>query len=128
MPAPRQRSASIKLRSLNQPVSVLDTLQCTALNDVTESERVRAWTQADIPGCQPAEQKDAGILNSSIENGLASIDIGLRFHVRDQIASVLNQDETLSRIRIDIGMAVDCERRRDILQPGRSVRGVHTSV
>jgi hypothetical protein len=87
--------------------------------------------RADIHSCQLAEQKYFCILNSSIENGLAPIDIGLRFDICDQITSVLNQDKTLSRRRIDLRMAVDCERRRYILQPGHSVRhiqGIHLAL
>src|SRR5579863_577870 len=40
-PVFRQRSPSIMLRSLKYPVSVPDTLQWTALNEVTESARHR---------------------------------------------------------------------------------------
>jgi hypothetical protein len=49
---------------------------------------------ADSGGCQPSKQKDFGILNASIENGFASVDIGLRFGLGDQIAAVPNQDES----------------------------------
>src|SRR5205807_4645909 len=65
------------------------------------------------------------------ENDLTANDVGLRFHIRGQIAAVLHKDETLSGKRIDLRMAVDCQRRGYVLQPSHSVRhiqGIHFAL
>jgi hypothetical protein len=111
---------------LNHSASLLDTLQCTAWNQVTESARVRGVNayqpRSDVCVCQPSKQKEFGILNASVENGFASVDIGLRFGLGDQIAAVLNQDETFSRGRTGIRLAIDWQRRCYAIPGGRSVR------
>jgi hypothetical protein len=60
--------------------------------------------RADVGSCQPSKHKDFGFLNASAENRFASVDTVLRFGLGDQIAAVLNQDETLSRERTGIKM------------------------
>jgi hypothetical protein len=44
---------------------------------------------------KPAKYEDLGVLNASIQHDFTSIGVRLRFHVGDQIASVLNEDEPL---------------------------------
>ena len=78
--------------------------------------------RSDVCVGQPSKQKEFGILNASVENGFASVDIGLRFGLGDQIAAVLNQDETFSRERTGIRLAIDWQRRCYAIPGGRSVR------
>jgi len=41
------------------------------------------------------QSKEFGVLDTSVENEVAAVDIRLRFQVHNQIAAVLNQNETI---------------------------------
>ena len=73
------------------------TVHSVERNDgIRETPRVNLHQpQSGLRGREPMESKEFGVLDTSVENEVASVDIRLRFQVHNQIAAVLNQDETI---------------------------------